>query len=713
LSRGQFPYTLSLAEILGSEGQNHAVKVYDALAYAAFQLDRSLGLGFAGSYHENAFGLGERWLLGAANQWYAILPSGQVRISRGNAADTLKPDALVATLDGSFHADPSKLWNAAAPAPLGGFVTLAGDDLTLTPPRSYVGTFLVEVVSTAGSLTTLTSFNVTVTNVLDGSVSLDADKPTFQWRAQSGVAHYDVWVNDLTTGQVMVLRNANATGTSWVPGVGGALTPGHIYQWYLGAVAGDGSALWSNGQSFSVAALTAPAPLGPSGAASDMPTFSWNAVANADHYDVWVNDLTTGQAMVLRNASATGTSWTADVALTPGRSYMWWVASVSSNGTHLWNAGQAFAVAALPAPTPVGPSGAPGDLPTFTWTAVAGANHYDLWVNDLTNGQAMVLRNLNAAGTSWTADAALTPGHSYIWYVASVSNNGTHFWNAGQAFSVATLPAPTPVGPSDASSDLPTFTWNAVAGVTRYDVWVNDVTTGQAMVLRNANATGTSWSADVALSPGHSYMWYVAAVSSNGTHFWNAGQAFSVTPLPAPTPVGPIGTTSDLPTFRWNAVAGVTRYDVWVNDLTTGQAMVLRNADATGTSWTTDTALSPGHTYRWFVASVSSNGTHFWNAGQAFSVPALAPPTPIGPVGTISNVLPTFTWNAVAGAHHYDVWVNDLTTGQIMVLRNSSAAGTSWTASTALVRGRTYRWFVGAVSTSGVTTWNGGQEFFV
>ena len=52
---------------------------------------------------------------------------------------------------------------------------------------------------------------------------------------------------------------------------------------------------------------------------------------------------------------------------------------------------------------------------------------------------------------------------------------------------------------------------------------------------------------------------------------------------------------------------------------------VLSDANASGTSWTTTTALTPGQTYEWYVGAVSTNGmTTIWSAGQTFTLTALA-----------------------------------------------------------------------------------------
>ncbi len=325
-----------------------------------------------------------------------------------------------------------------------------------------------------------------------------------------------------------------------------------------------------------------------------------------------------GKARLVRNSNVSGTTWTptGTMALTPGHSYRWWAGAVIAGGGTVWSFPQDFVIAPLPAPM----AGAPSttittDQPTFTWNSVTGAAHYDVWVDDRTTGQSQALRNGNAGGTSWTptGTVALTPGHSYRWWVGAVSINGTTSWSLPQDFAIAPLTAPTASGPNTTiSTDQPTFTWNSVTGAAHYDVWVDDRTTGQSQALRNNNAGGTSWTPTgaVALTPGHGYRWWVGAVSNNGTTFWSLPQDFAVAPLATPGPISPAGMTSvNPPTFRWSAVADAARYDIWVDDLTTGQSQVLRKIDAGGTSWNPPAALTTGHSYRWWVRALSTNDT--------------------------------------------------------------------------------------------------------
>ena len=132
---------------------------------------------------------------------------------------------------------------------------------------------------------------------------------------------------------------------------------------------------------------------------------------------------------------------------------------------------------------------------------------------------------------SFVSTAVLTPSHRFQWWVRALSNNGTSGpWGAGSVFTVALLTTPTPASPSGmVSSLMPTFTWNAVSGADFYDVWVDDRTTGQSQVLRNAHVTATSFTATSSLTAGHSYQWWVRALSNNGDYsLWSGALVFSV-----------------------------------------------------------------------------------------------------------------------------------------------------------------------------------------
>ncbi len=172
---------------------------------------------------------------------------------------------------------------------------------------------------------------------------------------------------------------------------------------------------------------------------------------------------------------------------------------------------------------------------------------------------------------------------------------------------------------------------------------------------------------------------FQATTSANGvfngggggdTSPWNTGTIMKVAPTPSQLTPGATVTTF-LPTLTWSAVAGATSYDVWVNNLTTGTSQILRSQTA-GTSLTATAALTLGNSYEWWVRGLATGSNGPWSAGAVFTVTALATPVQLTPNGSIQVPAPTFTWNPVAGADYYDVWVDDTTSGQSQVLRNTN-----------------------------------------
>lgn len=111
------------------------------------------------------------------------------------------------------------------------------------------------------------------------------------------------------------------------------MTPGDSFTWYAGAMSSNGQAqVWNTGQSFTLAALTAPTPTGPSGSiASSTPTFAWSIVTGANHYYLYVVDDTSG-TVAINNPDITTSTFTPGTALTLGHEYTWYVFAFSTNG---------------------------------------------------------------------------------------------------------------------------------------------------------------------------------------------------------------------------------------------------------------------------------------------------------------------------------------------------------------------------------------------
>ena len=85
-------------------------------------------------------------------------------------------------------------------------------------------------------------------------------------------------------------------------------------------------------------------------------------------------------------------------------------------------------------------------------------------------------------------------------------------------------------------------------------------------------------------------------------------------------------------------------------------------------------------------------------------------PTLGAPTTETTDTTPTLTWNAIAGATHYYLWVNNLATGQVIDEQNLT--GTSFTAA-ALPVGRYRAWIQAHNALGQASAWSPADDFRV
>ncbi len=432
-----------------------------------------------------------------------------------------------------------------------------------------------------------------------------------------------------------------------------------------------------------------PAPTGDSGPhgtiATNLPTFTWNSVTGASSYEVWLTDQTTGLTVT---PTVAGTTWTPTQALNIGDNYTWWVGPVNTNGSISWSAAVTFNIA----PTANTVSGTVTTLqPIFTWGSVSGAASYQIWLADRTTGQTV---SPIITDSSWTPAQPLNVGDNYTWWVGAVSVSGTIGWSSGQSFSVAAVAASLS---GTIATTSPSFTWTGVAGVSSYQIWLTDQTTGQTLA---PTVTGTTWTPSQALNLGDRYTWWIGTIGTSGKIAWSSGQTFSIGIVTN----GPSGTiATNLPTFAWTSLAGISSYEIWLTDQTTGKTVT---PIVTGTSWAPSSGLRFGDNYVWWVGAIGAGGKISWSGAQYFTIA----PTVSGPGGTSASGSFAFSWSSVIGASSYQVWLTDQTTGQTVT---PIVTGTTWTPTQSLIKGHKYIWWVGVVDIFGSIGWDSAQTILI
>jgi len=383
----------------------------------------------------------------------------------------------------------------------------------------------------------------------------------------------------------------------------------------------------------------------PSGATTDNnPTYTWNKVASATDYYLWVNG-PSKTAVFKMWYSAASVCGSTTCSIKPGQMLAfgentWWIQTRNAAGDGPWSAGTVFTVSAPgpAAPTLVSPSGTSQDAkPTYTWNKVTNATDYYLWING-PSGAAIHTRWYTsasvcpAAATTCAVKPELTlMAGAYVWWVQAASSGTNGPWSARMDFTLSYgLPAPTLVSPMGTTADNnPTYSWNAIPAATEYYLWV-DGPAGNVEKQYYTAATicsgATCGVKPAAMLVAGNHTWWVQARNTSVTGPWSNGTIFAVAGPGAPTLISPLGAiNTKSPSFTWNHQSVATDYYLWVNG--PAGTPVFRmwypaSSICSGATCTINPALTlGGGNHQWWVQAKNGVGTGPWSAATTFSVP--------------------------------------------------------------------------------------------
>lgn len=516
-------------------------------------------------------------------------------------------------------------------------------------------------------------------------------RPTLTWTAVAAATSYKVSVKNLSTNTTNY-HVATVSGTSYTPPVDFGIGQ------YSYTVQAFGTP--ESNSSFPSPAYTFQIQVAVQGlrvttvSTAVVQELLWDKLPGARSYDVWVDNLTRNETQFVRRSTA---AYWLSMNL-PYGSYRAWVRGLDASGKYpgSWSASLDFST--LP-PAPVITHGANPTYnytPTFAWNAVPLVTGYDLVIRNMANGSTVIAER-NIPGTSWTPPVPLADG-IYRWWLIAISADGIRgVWTDPHDFTLRT--GVTGLRVTSASTTLrPVLLWNAFPGAAKYDVWIDNLTTGQSQFVRDENVLTNSFSPASDLPYGHYRAWVRGLNAAGEPSNWSKSADFRVI-LPAPVITQGLNPTFDrTPTFGWNPVEGAVVYDVYLINLPDYVTSIVER-NIPGTSWTPTTPIADGP-WRWWVCAISANnirgewtfggdltlGTDIYIGGQT---------NVLTPKGTTSDTTPTFSWRPVDGAVRYDLWVDQLGEAS-QVIREQSLTTTSFVAA-ALPVGN-YRTWVRAIS---------------
>ncbi len=336
--------------------------------------------------------------------------------------------------------------------------------------------------------------------------------------------------------------------------------------------------------------------------------------------------------------------------------------------------------------------------PLIEWTAVPDAVSYIVWIGNSSGGQLPLVQSTSTT-TSFQPTVDLGIGKIEA-YVRGVLSDGTKLpWSAAQRFTIVTQVVPNPINPVQ-TNPRPTITWPAITGATRYEVDVDDISRNNFNFVRTF-VTTTSWTPALDLGIGL-YRFYARAVAADNTPAtWSSLLDFTIGI--APQAIAPVTATFNrIEEFSWTAVLGATSYRLQLRSETTGQ-QVADVSGITSTRWTNPAPLPDGN-YSWVVAGFSAAGNILGTFSSRSFFYVGGRPTITAPLGTADSALPTLRWQSVTGAASYQVQLNRRfgDGSETVVFNTAGITSNSLTVPTALIPGATYRYWVRAISLTGV-----------
>jgi hypothetical protein len=361
---------------------------------------------------------------------------------------------------------------------------------------------------------------------------------------------------------------------------------------------------------------------------------------------------------------------------------------------------------------------------TFTWTAVAGANLYQLEVNDdntFTNATEYT-ESINA--TTSSSATGLINNTTYYARVRTSNNGGTTWssWSATVTFTtiLATPSLTSPTNGYVGTTITPSLSWSLATSTTNVEYYIDYDTDGSAPWGNTVGPFGSSPQSLAGLGYNTTYYWRVRAVVTAGPP--NAGETtsssvFSFTTIPdgftlltpADNTKGVVATSNR--SFTWSVATGANLYQIQIDDDPLFGSPLVQTTSGTTNYTVLSGTFSPGVVYYWRVRPSNNAGLTWgsWLSSFKFTTEYLLTPADLS-VGI--SIIPTFDWLDVSGATGYTLEIATDNAFSSIVLTQATVASTySLTLAQALTNGVTYYWRV--TSNNAVPVVSGTWAFIV
>jgi hypothetical protein len=449
-----------------------------------------------------------------------------------------------------------------------------------------------------------------------------------------------------------------------------------------------------------------------------LPVLSWNRVSSADSYDVQVSGSATFDNLLWSTATYNRRA-TPNIQLPAGQTH-WRVRSRDDSGASQWSSAS-FSRSALSGPAAISPpNGAqlnpPEEAALIAWQPINGATQYTLEVS--TDSQFVNPGAIKTYTTQTSSYVVPDPvvATTYHWRVrASLGSGVVTEWSATQSYGMGGLEKPVLVSPDNSAQAAPirdvVLDWEPVLGAHTYNLQISTDRNFNTIDDARQGVVSTRYSPPVTLN-NDQYYWRVTPVDVAGNKLdwaqvdvWEFRRNWPFQPqLEYPAANALVG---DPFYYQWSPVRHASSYRLEVarNTADFSQNNIF---DVCSTVNTTFVPTGDGDCFP------QAQGTYYWRVigidsprgvvSEAVASPAQrftydpAYVTPTSPISNASVEIPTLRWEPLPGANQYDIVITNVANGQTYGTRTY---GTSWTPTSVLPVGETFRWQVRSVSSTG------------
>ena len=171
-------------------------------------------------------------------------------------------------------------------------------------------------------------------------------------------------------------------------------------------------------------------------------------------------------------------------------------------------------------------------VPTISWTIISGAVTYDIEIDDVTNGTTAFVSANTIPDTVFRPESPLDPGRYQV-RVRYVDVNGTRSdWSTPFDLTIETTAEISLVRPTAGSatpSENAQFVWTPVTNVARYELLVNNLTTGTNRVIDETNLLTNEFIPTTELPAGDYRAWVRAILTDGTVGLFSVGVDFTLT----------------------------------------------------------------------------------------------------------------------------------------------------------------------------------------